>query len=446
MFAPIFNGWQKRDYELNYVNHNIIDIYGKYMSWQQVHSSAKYLILTLLKKPGFYLIDPNNGIQSFIYLLAVTMLPNCSFLWASPASIPMKINEISKGFYLIDNFFYKSQFKNRPYYGTLTSGTNLTKKIPVGFADNLGIIGMYYEQALFNSSLPYYKGSGVIASCLPLEYTALFMMAILPAWLSARKLIIFNPNDWEAILKIAENEPTVIILTPSLLAAACAYVHTEHKSKNLTFLTTAGYLSQERIKMTKNKFPNAIFQSCYGATETGIISLVTISPEKSCSHVGKPLFSKPIWLKDVNENGIGKIATLGIDCREFYLESGLNIRDSDGYVANNDYGHFDKEGNLYLDGRIDNAIKVNGMLFYPKEIERFILTLNGIEDVKISINQNVLGSDGINILIVGNVLEHEVINHCKKFNRNLKLTTIKIFKNSEDIYTDRGKLKDLINE
>ena len=45
---------------------------------------------------------------------------------------------------------------------------------------------------------------------------------------------------------------------------------------------------------------------------------------------------KPVWLEDVNEQGVGKVATSGIDCREFYWGQDQPIRRADGTVAATD--------------------------------------------------------------------------------------------------------------
>lgn len=429
MSSQIFRGWSDHFCKLSYQRSHII-IGNQAYVWGDVYQKASQIVLKV-ESNQFYVVDPDLSIQSVISLLAIAMTPRANFIWAKPASLDFNLKEIYPGIHQIMDCPVISNPGDRPLYGTLTSGSQAFAKIPIGYADQLSIIGMYYDSVLYSKDT-------TIACCLPLEYSAAFMMALLPAWISAKNLIIFSPNDWTPVLKIARDEKVTVVTSPNMLATAYAAVPTEFSAKDLRFLTTAGYLSKERVKQTRDKFPTARFQVSYGSTETGIITLGEFQDNHS---VGKPLWGKPVWLREPDTNNIGMITTVGMDCREFYLQSGKGIRNTDGTISNIDFGHFDHSGNLYLDGRVDSSLKVNGQLFYPRALEQHILSLENILDVKVNIVKKEIGSEFIEVTAVGDISDSMLRAHCEKLEQPIFPYVYKIHDLNTVSYSDRGKLK-----
>jgi acyl-coenzyme A synthetase/AMP-(fatty) acid ligase len=415
-------------------NHGV-EIYGDYASWFDILTRAKNLSKTL-KDNTVYVVDSCAGVQSIVCLIAIIMKSRSSFIWAKK-NISPSLTLITESL-LTGLSIPQDRVSEYPYYGTLTSGTTSTQKIAMGSVNNLMEVGIYYDYILYGSCLPAANEGGTIATCLPLEYSATFMMTILPALFAMRNLLIFKADRWNTVLFRQNKEPIAIVTVPSLLSAACASVADTLSSRHLTFITTAGYLSKKRLLNTKNKFENISIRSVYGASETGIMA-IDLSPNGS-HHVGKKIFGKSIWLTDVNETGIGKITTKGIDCREFYLSNNANICSATGIVACTDLGHFDEEENLYLDGRVDGGDKLNGITIYPKQIERHLLELNSIIDAKVLIRtaDNLL--EYIEAIIVGDVNENELRDHCSTLNPSIQPRSYFIRREQDAGYSERGKL------
>ena len=49
----------------------------------------------------------------------------------------------------------------------------------------------------------------------------------------------------------------------------------------------------------------------------------------------------------------------------------------------NDYGYQDDKGNIYLEGRVDNVININGEKYYLKKFEDVILQYKNVKDVTV---------------------------------------------------------------
>lgn len=436
MAASVFEGWLNAEARLIKEKTATIEIFGQKASWHEVLKHAKRLS-TLLSRDTLYIIEADIGLQSIVALFAVSITPGASFLWAKKESLPYLLKPLAQGIWVGPSLPLERQC-GRSYFGTLTSGSTDTPKIPMGFADSLPLIGLHYNSTLFHDTLPNANEGGCIACCLPLEYSATFMMAILPAWFAKRSLVIFRPSQWSLILKRSQKEPITVIAVPSLLSAATAAAKAASDYQNLTFLITAGYLTKKRLTNVKEKFKNALIRSSYGASETGVMTL-DLAPE-GLPHVGKKLYGKSVWLMDMNEHEIGKVATSGIDAREFYLNNNQNIRTSDGIVSSTDLGHFDEAGNLYLDGRIDQGEKLYGITIYPKQIELHILKLDTVVDVKVKIQTEKQGIEYLEALVVGDCKYEELKAHCSSLHPSLQPREFIIKTEQEIVYSERGKL------
>lgn len=428
MSSQVFRGWPEYICDLDRPNKQKIIIGDQSHTWYEAYQKASQ-IAQAIKPNQFYVIHPDLGMTSIIALIAITMTANRGFVWAKPTSIHVDVKEMCPGIYQMTN--PPALSGDRTLYGTLTSGSSALAKIPMGYADQLPIIGAYYASLLYSKDT-------TVACCLPLEYSAAFMMALVPTWMTAKNLIIFSPDDWGSVLTIAKDKAVTVLVSPNMLAAACASVSSEFFSKDLTFLTTAGYLSKERVSQVRQKFPDARFQVSYGSTETGIMTLGKFQDNHS---VGKPLWGKAIWLREMDHHNIGKITTSGVDCREFYLQSGQRIRNTDGTVSDIDLGHFDTFGNLYLDGRIDHSLKINGQLFYPSALEQHILNLEKVLDVKVTVVKKAIGSESIEVVAVGDITELALQQHCEKLEQSIKPHVYTIHSPNTVTYSDRGKLK-----
>ena len=115
-----------------------------------------------------------------------------------------------------------------------------------------------------------------------------------------------------------------------------------------------------------------------------------------------------------------------------------------GWLKTSDIGHFDEDGYLYLDGRIDDMINVSGEKVNPSEIEMIVNQMEGIEEsVAIGISHETFGQV-VKLFAKktnqSNVEESEIIAFCIK-----KLERYKIPVNIQFIdefpRTEYGKIK-----
>ncbi|MBV9370817.1 MAG: acyl--CoA ligase [Alphaproteobacteria bacterium] len=435
MALRAFAGWMN-DAAAAAASRNGVTIGEAFVSWRDIDRKAAAQARDL-RPFATYVVDPDAGHDSFVALLAVARTPAAALLWGVPAELPLPSEKIAPGLHVAEPNPLLRRLGDRPLYGSLTSGSSGTAKLPIGFADQMTLTGFHYDKMLYEPTLGEPGEGGTLATGLPPAYSATLMMAIIPAWHTARNLLVVRPDRWDLIHAQAAKAKVMAMSVPALLPLACASAPKGSRGAGLTLLTTAGYLTRSRIAAVRERLDEAGLMSSYGASETGVM---TLDPAPTGElHVGRPLFGKPVWLSGAGDDSVGKVTTSGPDCREYYLD-GAPIRHMDGTVAMTDLGHFDGSGQLYLDGRLDAGEKMRGVTIYPRRIERHLLGMRDLEDAKVQVLPGAgLAPDRLVATIVGNVSEEAVRAYCEPLPDFLRPTHY-VIKAAELAYSNRGKL------
>jgi long-chain acyl-CoA synthetase len=101
--------------------------------------------------------------------------------------------------------------------------------------------------------------------------------------------------------------------------------------------------------------------------------------------VGLPLTNVEVRIDTPDANGNGEILTRGSNVMLGYLdmpEKTKEVIDSDGWLHTGDLGKLDRDGYLYITGRLKNIIVTKGgKNIYPEEIENMLLGSAVISEV-----------------------------------------------------------------
>lgn len=434
MGRPIFTGWIDHPRAAAAAHKRGVRINNEFASWADIRKQATARAAGL-ESGRVYLADAASGLEGIVSLLAIAMTADTALVWAKAKDVPFPVQPVAPALFACGEAL--PQPLSRPMYATLTSGSTGKPKVPLAYGDVLELIGLHYDSVLYQTIFSGDPEVNVLATCLPLEYAASFIMLLVPAMFMVRDLVVFPPHKWDVLRSLAAREHVVCLSVPSLMAAASISTPEPVDMSKAALIMASGYLSRTRLETTRTKFRDVSVLNCYGASETGVMT-IDRSPDGNF-HVGKPIFGKAVWLEDVDTTGVGKVATTGVDCREFYWSQEQPIRRPDGSVAATDLGHFDSEGNLYLDGRIDGGEKLHGVTVYPRQIERHLLGLNGVADVRVRVvNQN--GLDHLAARIIGAVSEAEVRDYCKSLPDISQPSFIECLPEGVEAYSERGKL------
>ena len=120
----------------------------------------------------------------------------------------------------------------------------------------------------------------------------------------------------------------------------------------------------------------------YGLTETSPILTVMGIHSKRNNSVGTPLKETQIKIVNKDKDGIGEIIAKGPQVMLGYYNKSQNDEVfKNGWFYTGDLGYTDKDGYLYIVGRIKNVIIAgNGENVYPEEIEEKILEYEFVKE------------------------------------------------------------------
>ena len=243
--------------------------------------------------------------------------------------------------------------------------------------------------------LPFAKGSS-IAVCQGLKYIVPNLKETKPTALLAVPLLI--ENLYKKINQTIEKSgKTAMVNSMMQITNALKNVGVDIKKKvfkeiyenlggNLRFVVSAAAPIDPKVGKWMQDL-GIIFLQGYGLTETAPIAALTPQYDSRVGSAGKAVVCAELKIDNPNEKGEGELLikseTLMIGYYEDKEATDEVIEtDEQGnrWFHSGDVGYLDKDGFLYITGRIKNVIVTqNGKNIYPEEIE---LMLGEIPEIK----------------------------------------------------------------
>ncbi len=123
----------------------------------------------------------------------------------------------------------------------------------------------------------------------------------------------------------------------------------------------------------------------YGITECSPLISVNRNDYNCVGSVGVPIPSLDVKIDAPNDAGEGEICARGANVMLGYYkqpDETAKVVDEEHYFHTGDIGRIDKNGVIYITGRVKNLIILsNGKNVYPEEIETAISAISGVLDV-----------------------------------------------------------------
>ncbi len=154
---------------------------------------------------------------------------------------------------------------------------------------------------------------------------------------------------------------------------------------------------------------------CYGLTEASpVITQTRVEDDlrKKTETVGRPMPEIEVRVVDPESNkavapGVqGEVCCRGYNVMKGYYnmpEETDRTIDSEGWLHSGDLGVMDEEGYLSITGRLKDMIIRGGENIYPREIEEFLYTMDGIRDVQVvGVPSNKYGEEVGAFIIIKN--------------------------------------------
>ncbi len=134
---------------------------------------------------------------------------------------------------------------------------------------------------------------------------------------------------------------------------------------------------------------------CYGLTETSPVMTQTRTDDdirRKTETVGRPMPEIEVQVVDPETNRTvgpgeqGEVCCRGYNVMRGYYNMPEETRrtiDADGWLHSGDLGVMDEDGYLSITGRLKDMIIRGGENVYPREIEEFLYTMEGVRDVQV---------------------------------------------------------------
>lgn len=275
----------------------------------------------------------------------------------------------------------------------------------------------------------------------------------------------FDADSW-IDLAIQENI-THAMVVPTMLAriADRLEVRGEALPKLMSVSYGGGKTSRSVVEKILKLLPHTDFVNAYGLTETSS-TVAVLGPaehreimdsdnpaiQARLGSVGLPLPGLEVSIRDKSGTEVapgvgGEIWIRGEQVSGEYQDR-ENQLTPDGWFCTNDGGHFDTEGYLYVEGRLDDVIIRGGENISPGEIEDVLLKHESIADAAVvGVPDRDWGELIVAVVVTRDgfaLTEEEIIEHVKENLRSLKSPDKVAFK-TELPYNATGKLlrKDL---
>ena len=281
-----------------------------------------------------------------------------------------------------------------------TSGTTGKAKGAVILHRNSMASGQWLKNATQISS------RDVLLSCIPMYSASSMNGYMIASLLSGTPWVItekFSPE--EVLKKIEEKKITVLHGSGAqhgLIASHPSYA--ERNLSSLRLLTWSNVLPLEMLKKMRARLSGIEFIQFYGMTETSpvgthISTAAMMERPESC---GKPTpgYSEIRVVdsagKDVQPDTPGEILirTTGLMREYFKNPAATRVAVRDGWFCTGDLGKLDRDGYLYIVGRVKDVINRGGEKIFAPEVEAVLMSHPAVQDAAIvGMDHPVLGEE-----------------------------------------------------
>ncbi|MBB5924470.1 acyl-coenzyme A synthetase/AMP-(fatty) acid ligase [Actinoalloteichus hoggarensis] len=404
-------------------------------SWRELIRRAEQLAARLPASPHGWVLPADRGEQTVLGLLILGMAePAPSWVlgdarWADPDA-PWFEDLLRPA---AEHAGPPSPATAEPVYATATSGSSGTPRLLFGHPH-----GLPRAVETYTSGLPEYAAAEVFATCSPLDFAAAFYMALIPALLLGRDLVLFGSGDWRLPARELAGRSGICVAPPALEVLGARSAQAGADYRGVSFVPAGGGLTIRRAERITAGFSGAGFLTMLGSTETGLLTVTRTVRDDG--YVGVPLPGKPVWLDAVGADGVGMMWTRGPDTR-FAARGGPLLVGPDGAVSTGDLAHRDRaHGGFVLDGRSDDLVKVDGISVYPGRVAAAVRAVDGAVDAAVTVERDG-PVDRIVVVVIGTVDEEAVRAACAALPQPVVPHRVSIRPAVEGSYTARGKVR-----
>lgn len=294
-----------------------------------------------------------------------------------------------------------------------------------------------------------YSSNDISLSPLPLSHSFGLGCLNTNLYSGGQLILLNNASNLDEILDTVQK---FSVSTLAAVPATLIKLLKTHKNKiqnelkDLRLLiTNSTSVPPEIVSEYKIILKNGNLATYYGLTEASRSTFMIFENHlDNNTSVGKPAPNVEIKIEN-KHNDIGEIWIKGSNViKEYWNDSSDNQNFMNDWIKTGDLGYFDKQGFLYLSGRLDNVVNIGGEKVFPEYVEKIIKENSDIDEV-IIIGQkhNVLGHTlkaFVKLNPQSTLKKSDILSFCIK-NLEKHMVPLKIELVDEFPVTEYGKIK-----
>ncbi|MGE7918370.1 AMP-binding protein [Viridibacillus sp. NPDC093762] len=261
----------------------------------------------------------------------------------------------------------------------------------------------------------------------------------------------FSPVKVVQVMQKVEN--TVLYLVPTMIEGILSYLreHTVNLLEPKSIISSGAKWTEESKLETRELFRNSHVFEFYGSSEASYIAYLPATEQIiKPKSVGKPFPKVKISIRhddgtEVEPGEIGQLfvsSDMVFDCYfKNEIETDKVLQGS--WLALGDYALKDKEGYLYIVGRVKNMMITGGLNVFPEEIEDVLRSLDEVSEVLVFGQPDTYWGEKIVAIIQWKsnkeLSNPQIKEYCRKHLATYKIP--RIIKSVNDFqYTGSGKI------
>ena len=243
----------------------------------------------------------------------------------------------------------------------------------------------------------HYTNRDKVLTCVPLFHCFGCVLGVMACVNHGATMVLLDAFSPVQVMTAVEQEKcTALYGVPTMFQAILDHrVFSRFDFSSLRTGIMAGSVCPEPLmRRVMDQMCMSEITICYGLTEGSPVMTQTRTDdtvERRVKTVGRSMPGIEVTIRDpetneeVPRNAVGEVCCRGYNVMQGYYNMPKDTAeaiDEEGWLHSGDLGIMDEDGYVSISGRIKDMIIRGGENVYPREVEEFLLKMDGVADVQ----------------------------------------------------------------